>query len=258
MKIASLASGSSANAYVIESQGRYFLIDDGLSFKALQERLATLGLKTGQIEGIFITHNHRDHTSGLEGFHAKHPDVKIYANIATGEAICEYNKVEDALYYFENGCSYTIGPLKVSPFTIPHDAADPVGFIVEADGKTYFHACDVGTSLDFIGSKLALADFATLEFNHDPVMLMASNRPAHIKTRIKGPRGHLCNDDAASLVARFASPKLKTILMGHLSQECNDPRFASATLAEALKSIGREDIKYVTLTQDTPTQFFDA
>lgn len=258
MRIASLASGSGGNAYVIESQGRRIMIDDGLSHKEILGRAAMLGIDLDSIEAILLTHDHADHVFGLPAFHGKHPGALVFANMATALATRRGDRLGDAFRYFENGQRFEIGPFSVCAFPIPHDAADPVGFTIEADGKTYFHCCDLGVALDAVGCHLALADIATLEFNHDPEMLMESNRPAHIKQRIRGQRGHLSNSDAASLVRKFAAPRLHTILMGHMSGECNEKNLALAILDETLSAIGRTDIVRTVLSQDEPMGFFDA
>lgn len=258
MKIASLASGSGGNAYLLESCGRHILVDDGLSLRELGTRARTLGVDLPQIEAILVTHDHADHTCGLGVFHAKFPSVPMFANQATADAVRHAKKLADAFYFFEPAQEFEAGPFSVTAFAIPHDAADPVGFMVRADGKTYFHGCDIGTPLDAIGYHLSLADIATLEFNHDPQMLFASRRSEPLKQRIRGPRGHLSNDDAASLVSRFASSGLKTLLMGHISSECNTPHLAESALADAMRAAGRDEIEHVVLPQDVPTRFFDA
>lgn len=258
MRIASLASGSGGNAYIVESQGCRIMIDDGLSHRETLRRAAVLGIDLDSIAAILLTHDHADHVFGLAAFHGKHPEVPVYANAMTALATRRSDRLGDAFRYFENTQEFEIGPFAVSAFPIPHDAADPVGFIVKADGKTYFHCCDLGVGLDAIGCHLALADMATLEFNHDPGMLMESSRPPHLKQRICGQRGHLSNYDASALVRRFASPNLKALLMGHMSGECNEKNLALAVLDATLAEMGRADIRRIVLSQDEPMGFFDA
>ena len=125
---------------------------------------------------------------------------------------------------------------------MPHDAADPVGYLIRG-GETYFHGTDIGTPLDSIGLKLAEATIATLESNHDLVMLRTSRRPPSLVQRIAGPRGHLSNDQACDLVKRFASPRLKRLLLAHLSRECNAPHLAEGAMRATLTELGRTDIQ---------------
>ena len=211
-------------------------------------------------EAVLITHSHSDHVSGMRSFVARNPDVPIYANEMTAETVVHDCGVPgEAFACFENGQSFCVGPFEISPFSIPHDTSDPVGFLVKAwpsgatgSPVTYFHCTDVGTPLDSVGLKLADADFATLESNHDPVLLKTSGRPPALIQRICGPRGHLSNEQACELVSRFASPRLKVLALAHLSQACNAPHVAESTMAETLAEIGRSDISLKVLSQDEP------
>ena len=114
----------------------------------------------------------------------------------------------------------------------------------------YFHGTDIGTPLDSIGIKLAEADVATLESNHDPVMLRTSGRAPNLIQRISGPRGHLANEQACDLVRRFASPKLKRLALAHLSRDCNSPHLAEGAMRDTLAEMGRADICLRILSQD--------
>jgi phosphoribosyl 1,2-cyclic phosphodiesterase len=128
--------------------------------------------------------------------------------------------------------------MRVTPFPTPHDAVDSVGYLVETEKRTYFHGTDIGTPLDSIGGFLARADVATLESNHDPVMLQQSRRDEFLKRRISGPRGHLSNYEAAELVEKYASGRLKKIFLAHLSGECNAAHIAERTMREELSRAG--------------------
>ena len=212
MRIASLASGSRGNAYLVEQDGEALLIDCGLCFKTLKARaeglFASAGLNKPHLCGVLLTHSHSDHTSGLRPLLSRH-DVAIYANVMTAEAAAAQERIDDmAFACFENGQPFSVGPFEVSAFSVPHDTSDPVGYIVKG-AATYFHGTDIGVPLDSVGLKLAEAEVATLESNHDPVMLRTSGRPPSLIQRIAGPRGHLSNDDSADLVCRFASPRLR-------------------------------------------------
>ena len=241
MRVVSLASGSKGNAYLVEHCGEALLIDCGVCYKKL---------KGVEFSAVIVTHSHSDHVCGLPTL-LKHRDVPVFANAMTAEATsCECGVPEDAFVCFENGQSFDIGPFSVSPFSIPHDTSDPVGFLVSAGGETYFHGTDIGTPLDSIGLKLAEADFATLESNHDPVLLRQSGRHPSLIQRIAGPRGHLSNDQACDLVRRFASPKLKSLALAHLSRDCNVPRMAEEAMRSTLIEMGRGDVVLKVLSQD--------
>ncbi len=252
MRLVSLGSGSQGNVYCVESQGSVLLIDCGLSWREFSGRLASAGLAPDQIAGVLVTHNHVDHVKGIGTFHRRLPEVPFFANMMTAEATAVGVNVDEGVFTpFENGQAFEVGPFEVSAFSIPHDVPDPVGYMVRAEGLTYFHATDVGSPLDSIGVHLAEADYATLESNHDPVMLRNSNRTEGLKRRIRGPRGHLANSESAGLVKRFASPRLKELRLAHLSHECNAPHLAEAEMRAALAEIGRTDVVLRVLTQDT-------
>ncbi len=257
MRIVSLASGSAGNAYAVESQGELLLVDCGISYRELAKRLAAVGIDIDALAAVVVTHEHIDHTRGLETLHKRHAGVPLYANFMTAEAIeCPCRTLRGAFTVFENGMPFRCGPFGISAFSIPHDVSDPVGYMIEADGLAYFHATDIGSPLDSIGVKLSCADVATLESNHDPALLKNSARPEPLKARIRGPRGHLCNDDAAALAARFASPRLRVLALGHLSQECNEPRLAVNAMRCALDEAGRGAVRLCTLSQDVPVEVF--
>ena len=231
------------------------MIDCGLSCRELRARAAAAGVPLDALEGVVFTHSHDDHAKGVRTFHKCFPDVALFANMMTAESIAWRFGVEESDFVpFENGQSFALGPFEVLPFSIPHDTSDPVGYMVRADGETYFHGTDIGTPLDSIGVHLAEADFATLESNHDPELLYCSGRPVSLIQRIAGPRGHLSNGQAADLVRRFASPRLKALALAHLSEQCNAPHLARGMMSEALAEIGRPDVVLRILEQDSVTE----
>ena len=234
MKVVPLASSSSGNAYVVETESFAVLVDCGICYKQLKDIA---------VDAVLITHSHTDHISGLKTL-LKHRDIPVYANVMTAEAVAHECGIDDSAFVcFENGQEFEVGSFTASAFSIPHDTSDPVGYLLKADGETYFHGTDIGTPLDSIGLKLAEATIATLESNHDPVMLRTSGRPPYLIQRIAGPRGHLSNDQACDLVRRFASPRLKKLYLAHLSHQCNSEHIAICSLRETLQAIGRTDIE---------------
>jgi len=252
MRIISLASGSKGNAYLVENGGEWLLVDDGLSFKTLACRWRPFA---PILSGVLVTHSHVDHVGGLATL-LKKMDVPIFANAATSECIAGLAGIADeAFVCFENGQDFDVGGFSVHPFSIPHDTADPVGYLVKAGGETYFHGTDIGVPLDSIGVKLAEADVATLESNHDLVMLKTSGRPASLIQRIAGPRGHLANEQACELVRRFASPRLKRLALAHLSGDCNAPHVAEKAMRAQLAAMNRSDVTLKVLAQDAVIEF---
>lgn len=234
MKVVPLASSSSGNAYVVEAEGSAVLVDCGICYKHLKDIA---------VDAVLITHSHSDHVSGLKTL-LKHRDIPVYANVMTAEAVAhECGLADSAFVCFENGQEFEVGAFTAAAFSVPHDTSDPVGYLLRAGGETYFHGTDIGTPLDSIGLKLAEADVAMLESNHDPVMLRTSGRPPSLIQRIAGPRGHLSNDQACELVRRFASPRLKKLFLAHLSHQCNAEAVAVRLMRETLAEIGRADVE---------------
>ena len=256
MRIASIASGSKGNAYLVEQEGEAVLIDCGICFKTLRARVAALyerlGAKPPHLNGVLVTHSHTDHVGGLRPLLSKR-GVTVYANSMTAETVaCQEHLDDSAFACFENGQPFSVGPFEVAAFSIPHDTSDPVGFLIKdmAAGETYFHGTDIGTPLDSIGVKLAEADIATLESNHDSVMLATSGRHPSLIRRISGPRGHLSNDQACELVRRFASPRLRKLALAHLSRDCNAPRLAEEAMKATLLEMDRADVELKVFGQD--------
>ena len=249
MRVIPLASSSKGNAYLVEHGGFVVLIDCGLSYRELNKRAKGALAEVG---AVLITHNHSDHVQGLEVF-LKHHDVPVYANVMTAEAVIGAMKIsEEAFVCFENGQEFVVGPFTVKAFSIPHDASDPVGYLMKAQGEdgeeVYFHGTDIGTPLDSIGMQLKEATIATLESNHDPILLKGSGRAPQLIQRIAGPRGHLANYQAAELVTKFASSGLRQLFLAHLSQDCNAPHLAEQEMRAALKSRSLDKVSLTILT----------
>ena len=249
MKFTSLASGSSGNAYCIESGGEALLIDCGISCRRLVRACGDAGIDFSAISGIVFTHNHEDHISGLSTLHSRFPAIRLFANMMTAEAIASKTGVdEEDFALFENLQRFDVGVFSVLPFSVPHDVPDPVGFLVSANGKTYFHATDVGTPLDSIGRHISEADIVTIESNHDPVLLAGSSRPESLKQRIRGQRGHLSNDDAGKVAVDLVRRGVRVIILGHLSGENNFPELAYQSVCTMLQLEGIEPGRDVMLS----------
>ena len=258
MRIVSLGSGSQGNATIVQWDDDAILVDCGFNYKTLCSRLTEAFGSTDVLErvkGVLLTHSHGDHTRGLRVLLDNHPEIAVYANSMTAETtIREEKLVDPPVACFENGQNFEVGPFQIHPFSVPHDTSDPVGYLIKGD-EIYFHATDFGTPLDSIGGLLAQADVATLESNHDLQLLFASNRPQDVIRRISGPRGHLSNDQAATLVRRFASPNLKRLALGHLSHDCNAEHLVVREMTAVLEAIRRTDLAVSVLSQDHVTVF---
>jgi len=250
MRIRALASGSAGNAYVVGAGATRVLVDCGLCYRDLVSRMTACGLAPGDLSGVFFTHDHQDHYKGLAVFAKHHPSIPLYATDDTAAALAERTGVCDGWNTFEPGASFSVGALSVSSFSTPHDAADPVGYVFDDGEATLFLGTDLGHPTAVAADALKRSTAAVLEFNYDPQMLAGSARPPELKRRIAGNCGHLSNEDGAELLRMARPERLKCLLLGHLSRECNAPHLALWAAKAALADIGREGAVLAALEQD--------
>jgi phosphoribosyl 1,2-cyclic phosphodiesterase len=241
MQIHILASGSTGNAAFIEMSGYKILIDAGISTRRIEKGLAEVGFDASQLDAILITHEHIDHIQGLDVLVRRYK-VPVYTRPATWEKIpCRDKLPRDCCCELES--SLDLGPIKIEPFAISHDAADPVGFcLLQARAKTVL-ATDLGLITPTLAEALAYADTLILESNHDPVMLKEGPYPPHLKKRISGPQGHLSNQEAGNLLASVPHNGMMQVFLAHLSQQNNFPHLAMSTVSGILQQKGCSEIQ---------------
>ncbi len=217
-----LASGSSGNCTYIGTDTTHILIDAGLSGKETARRLEQLRVNPSDIQGICVTHEHGDHTTGL-GILQKRHGIPIYANSGTIEGLNNSKRSFKGVKWsvFTTGSAFQIGDLTLEPFSVPHDAYDPVGFIIHADKVRVGVATDMGLATMLIRQRLKDCDVVVIESNHDDKMLEEAKRPWNLKQRIKGRQGHLSNRHAGEVVQEIASQRLQKVYLAHLSGDCN-------------------------------------
>ena len=236
LQLCVLASGSSANCTLIANESTRLLIDAGLSLRETVARLATLDVAAESLTAVCVTHEHADHQTSLGALQRKF-GVGLYANAPTVEALERKTRLRDLDWnIFTTGQPFTIGDLSVLAFSVPHDSYEPVGFVV-SDGQARIGVVtDMGLPTESIRQRLKNCDALVLECNHDEELLHASSRPWSLKQRIAGRQGHLSNRQAADLIADVAGTRLQTVLLAHLSQDCNRPELALATCRKRLAS----------------------
>jgi len=257
MRLRVLASGSKGNSLAVRSAGgTLLLVDLGLYCHELGLRAASCGVNVAETAAVLFTHDHIDHFRGVAAFHKSYPHIPLFANGDTADSIAVKTGVADGWTLFETAVAFDFADFRITPFSISHDAADPVGYLIENDGHVLFIGTDTGMPTTGVRDALSRCDCAVLESNHDPVLLETSNRPVSLKQRIAGRSGHLSNDDAADLVRSVNPPHLKTLLLAHLSQQCNTPSLARATMCAALAECGRGDVRLEVLSQDEPADLF--
>jgi phosphoribosyl 1,2-cyclic phosphodiesterase len=248
-----LGSGSSGNCAYLESGETRLLIDAGFSAKQIRERLATIGRAPEGLTGILVTHEHGDHICGL-GTLCSRTGTRIYANRLTAEAIRRQfpdSRLEFGL--FETGAAFTLGDVEVRTFSVPHDAMDPVGFLLATSSGNIGFLTDLGHATKLILERVRKANLLVLEANHDLKLLQEdTRRPWSTKQRILSRHGHLSNDAAAAVATEVATAELRRIYLGHLSRDCNSPDLAQRVVAGALSKAGATHIEVANTSQDTP------
>lgn len=231
----SLYSGSSGNSLFVESENTKLLVDAGVSSKKIEEALANLEIDPTSIDGILITHEHSDHVQGLGTF-AKKFNLPVFVNEKTLDAMPKQKEKisEKNIKLFNINEKFEIGDLKVKPFSIPHDAANPCGFNIFKDYKKISIATDIGHMTNGILKNLEDSIFIMLESNYDPEVLKYSKYPYQLKTRIAGPDGHLSNELAGKTISYLLNSGLKQAVLGHLSKQSNFPELAYKTVIDEI------------------------
>ncbi len=239
MELCSLRSGSTGNAILAQTEQTKILIDCGISGKAALSCLACLDIDPNEIAAVLVTHEHSDHVKGI-GILARKLKIPIYANAGTWRAMVGMlGKIqEEWIKVFEVGTEFEIGDIAVRAFAIPHDAAAPVGYCLSGEGGQAAVATDMGEIWDSVVDNLAGCQTVLLESNHDVHMLEMGGYPYPLKQRVKGPRGHLSNEQAGQIAVRLVRQGTMRILLGHLSRENNYPQLAYQTVKNELEANG--------------------
>lgn len=249
MKFVSLYSGSSGNALFAAHKRTKLLIDAGLSGKRIERGLFEIDELATELSGILVTHEHRDHIHGV-GVLSRRYQLPIYTNFETWESMKnDLGKIpEDRVRIFENGVPFVVGDIQIQAFQTSHDAASPVGFVLE-DGKSSMAiATDTGVITDSMKQAIHNRDLVVLESNHDQDMLDSGPYPFYLKQRIKGKNGHLSNVTCGEMVCELVDSGVETVVLAHLSQENNFPLLAYETTARILKERGITPEKDIQLT----------
>lgn len=233
MRLCSIASGSSGNCIYVGSDCAHVLIDAGISGRRVEAGLNSLELTGRDLDGILITHEHSDHIKGL-GVIARKYGIPIYATGGTVDAMVRsgsLGKIPEGIFReIREDEPFLIKDLVVNPFTIPHDAAQPVGYRLECGEHSVGIATDLGKYNEYIIENLQNLDALLLEANHDIRMLQVGRYPYYLKQRIMGDRGHLSNENAGQLLCRLLHDNLKAVFLGHLSKENNYEELAYETV----------------------------
>ncbi len=235
MRFASLASGSKGNCLVAEAGGSRVLLDCGLSPRETGRRLGRLGLAPADLSAILITHEHDDHCGGALAFAAAH-GLALYLTRGTLRALEEAGRTVPQVdtRVIDARAAFSVGDIEVQPFTVPHDAREPVQYVLSDGARRLGVLTDIGASTRHVEQTLSGCDALVLECNHDAEMLWSGGYPKWLKERIGGAFGHLANAQAETLLASLDRSRLKHVVGAHLSEQNNRPELARAALARAL------------------------
>ena len=249
MRFASLGSGSEGNALLVEVHSgtttTRVLLDCGFSAKELERRLARLGLGVESLDAILITHEHSDHIGSALTL-ARKWSIPLHMSWGTARAVGA-DEAEVDLHVLWGDEAVAIGDLSVLPYTVPHDAREPLQYVLSDGASRLGVLTDVGTSTPHISAVLSGCDALVLECNHDVRMLAASRYPQSLKARIGGNHGHLNNVAAAEILASLDRSRLRHLIAAHLSQQNNTPALAQAAMAGVL---GAAAVEVVVASQD--------
>ncbi len=250
MKFASLGSGSEGNSLLIAatsgSTETHLMLDCGFGLKEAERRLARAGVAPEALHGILVTHEHSDHIGGVFKL-ARRYRLPVWLSHGSHEGAARDEMAGVDIRICRDGESFTVGDLQITPYTVPHDAREPLQYVA-SDGRSKLGVLtDVGMTTPHLVAALGGCDALLLEFNHDSEMLAQSAYPAWLKSRIAGTLGHLSNAHAAALLASLDRSRLKRLIAAHLSQKNNTPSLALAAIDGV---IGGDGVDVVVAAQD--------
>jgi phosphoribosyl 1,2-cyclic phosphodiesterase len=261
MRFSILGSGSAGNSAFLQTDNARVLVDAGFSAKRLEGLLAELGENLAAIDAIFLTHEHSDHAAALTGL-ARFPQIKVFANHATAQALQRSLKHRVDWQLFETGATFRFRDIEVSSFSVPHDAQDPVGFRIAhgeddllSPRRSLAWLTDLGHAPQHVREHIRDVDVLVVEANHCPQMLEAdTKRPWSTKQRISGRHGHLSNAAARELLASIVTPRWRHVFLTHLSRDCNSPDAVAAACGDVLSA---RSCGFSVVTAGGGTPFFD-
>ena len=252
VRLTILGSGSAGNCAYVETDETRLLIDAGLSGRQIRKRLASIGRTPESLTGILITHEHSDHIQGLTALAVK-LKIPIYTNRPTQEAIQYQVKTGFVYRLFATGTQFEVGDITVETFSVPHDAYDPVGFLIRTNSANIGVLTDLGHATRLVMERVRAANVLLIEANHDVKLLQdCPHRPWSLKQRILSRHGHLSNEAAADTVQQVTSADLRHLFLGHISRDCNRADLAQRVVQDRLNKMGAQHVQLHVATQDVP------
>lgn len=238
----SFGSGSCGNCYYLGNETDAILIDAGIGIRRLKKNMMEYGIKIGLIRGLIITHDHADHIKSA-GIMSNDYGMQVYATQLVFDGLNRSymikNKVGDShANVITAGTPFDIGNFHITPFSLPHDASENVGYKIEIDGEVFTIMTDVGDITDNVNRYIAETNHLVIEANYDPEMLRVGRYPEMLKDRICSGTGHLANKQTGEALAQNFHEHLKNVWLCHLSEENNHPELARKTIETILGSYG--------------------
>lgn len=261
LKFISFGSGSSGNCYYLYTETDGLMIDVGIGTRTLRKYFSDYGLSLSDIKAILITHDHADHVKSV-GSLSSDLCVPVYSTAAVHHGIeenyCVRKKIRPGYErYIEHGETFMINDFEVTSFRVPHDSTDNNGYRVRYGDTTFCLITDAGKVTDEMKPFITEADYLVLESNYELGELQRGPYPQYLKDRIVSERGHLSNAECGMALAENASPNLKHVWLGHLSEENNHPELARKTVESILRQYGiiaGKDFKLDVLKRRTPSE----
>ena len=259
----SFGSGSSGNCYFLYTETDGLLIDIGIGIRAIKKHFKDYGIPLSSIHNILITHDHADHVKSV-GCLSTEFNLPVFTTTLVHDGIlrnfCVQKKIKnECKRYIEKNISYQIGEFKVTPFGVPHDSTDNVGYAIEYKDDVFCVITDAGYITDEIKTYINKATFLVIQANYDHEMLMRGPYPLRLKERILSDKGHLSNAECGKALAENMSEKLKKIWLCHVSDNNNHPELARKTVESILASYGIIvgcDVSLDVLKRNTPSGIF--
>ncbi len=263
VKFISLASGSSGNCYYLGTDTYGILVDAGIGIRTIKKILKEYNIELGTIRAVFVTHDHTDHIKAVGTLGEKY-GIPIYSTPEIHKGInrsyCITEKLFSSVRYVQKGETLHLEDFRITPFEVPHDGTDNVGYCIMIDRKVFSFLTDLGHITPLAAEYIRKANYLILEANYDEEMLEMGSYPLYLKKRITGPNGHLSNRETAEFLAENINESMKYIWLCHLSRDNNHPELAYKTVELRLRKegiIAGRDVQVIALKRYTPSQLYE-